>query len=215
MTEVKKTVDSNGVIHYGNSNDINATIMVENKTELDKSEVWDELVRGISDGFKKHGIEFDTSTISTKADLDNNARILNQLEQKEKAEASNNRNIDLHGGDTARWDSNQVNGKIQLDKNSDLPLEYISCENVNDLISVVESKAKSGDKPSQEFLSKITSKMIRSPKALDLTFEGSSKDFLRQEKKINLGDSEEVRQKKEEFNDNLRKNRTNWRHTFE
>ena len=57
--------------------------------------------------------------------------------------------------------------------------------------------------------------MIRSPKALDLTFEGSSKDFLRQEKKINLGDSEEVRQKKEEFNDNLRKNRTNWRHTFE
>ena len=68
--------------------------MVENKTELDKSEVWDELVRGISDGFKKHGIEFDTSTISTKADLDNNARILNQLEQKEKAEASNNRNIE-------------------------------------------------------------------------------------------------------------------------
>ena len=213
MTEVKRSVDENGVVHFTQENAPTVHVKIENKTEQSKDELWTDLKLSIVEKYKDLGVEFDADTIQNKADLDNAGRILVELEKKdkEKLDAESNKLLDLHGqNETAMLNYNQIHGTTyQLDKDSDLPISMMTAETPEELVAICENNAKMGDKERQRILSQLTSKMIK-PNKLDMQYEGNIKDFMRSPKIINEFDSEEVKRQKENFNNKLKNNRVNW-----
>ena len=211
MSETKRTVDENGVVHFS-KDDSSPTVhvQVENQTEISKDELWNEMKRGISEQYEKRGITFDVNTIQNKEDLDNAAQVLNDIKNKEKLEAKMNKSAPS-GGDTAMLNYNQLHGTTyQLDRDSDLPLDMCEFDNEQSMINELNRRAKNNDESAKKALSQLTNKQFKGSKLLDVEFQGSSKDFLRNEKKINEFDSDELKAKKEAFNERLRRNRTNW-----
>jgi len=210
MNEVKKTTDENGIVHFSKEvPKADVTVTIEDTTSTAKSELWNNMKREIQGKYEENGLPLDVDTLNSKEAMDNAVEILKAVETKNKEKSESSK--DLHGGDTAWLNSNQVSGHtMQLDKDSDLPISMITASSAEDLIQIASEKARQGDKDSQQVLSKLTRKIIHNPKPIDMEFQGSIKDFMRNEKKINFGDSEEVRGKKEVFNNNLRKNRSNW-----
>jgi hypothetical protein len=214
MTEVKKSVDSNGIIHYGNPNDVNVrfTIDADKNTEHleDKLEEKEAENRELSNKLEQIAtLEFskqcqqyglDAST-STPEDLEN-----------AKAERKINRSAPTGQSETAQLNYQQLTGQTtyQLDHNSDLPIEMISAETPEELIAIANKKAQQGDKDSQHVLSQFTKKLVKG-KGIDMEFEGDIRDFLRQEPIIRENDSNEVKFAKQAKIDRLKRNRTNWR----
>ncbi len=119
------------------------------------------------------------------------------------------------GGETSRlYEPEPL--KIDIE-GSDIDPSWVKGSNVGEVIEKVNilSKQAANKNEYKRIQSKLLKKMISGNKPLDMTFLGSSKDFLRSELPIRELDSEEIRQQKIDYNNRLKANRTNWRNNSE
>jgi hypothetical protein len=122
------------------------------------------------------------------------------------------------GGDTCTLEANEkarIGEETRISiEGSYVPFDFVRGKTENEVIQKIELLANSecdNKADYQRLMSKLTKKVIQSSKPLDMTFMGSSKEFIKSPKPINEFDSVEVKAQKNAYSDKLRANRTNWR----
>jgi hypothetical protein len=127
-------------------------------------------------------------------------------------------------GETALWSNESTSReykerqsvKVADIEGSDVPVEWVKANSIPELINTItELSHKAENKEEyQRILSRMTKKLIHNSKPLDMTFTGSNTDFIKTPKIIGEFDSNELREKKEAYNNRLRMNRCqNWKNT--
>jgi len=208
MTEIEKTIDKDGVVHFTNAKE-NQTLHVEieNKSEFDKELVWDELKLGIVNKLKEKGIDYSADLITNKEQLDNAGRVLSQLEEREKSESNLYKSAPT-GGDTSWLMDDKEQNTIQLDENTDINNLEFSDE--TQLITALNTLSDKNNPTAKKLLGKLSKKVLESKKNCEYELQSPIKDVFKEYKIINEFDSEEKKRQKETFNNKLKKSRSNW-----
>jgi hypothetical protein len=189
------------------------TVKIENQTELEKDLLWDEMRQGIVEKYKEKGIAFDANTLQSKADLDNAAQIL--LDMDKRATQENTYwDKGVRGGDTVNYYSEgQQTGKTtyQLDENSNIDLDWAKFDSTEDMILILNKQAKKNDPQAIKALNQLTKKMLHNSKPIDWEYNGKLKSLITAGTPILESDPENVKIAKEKRNEAVRKDRCNWR----
>jgi hypothetical protein len=114
--------------------------------------------------------------------------------------------------DTAQLEpKRQTSGSIELDVDCSIPLEAKG-DSPQQIFEFLDTNARKGNRDAQKILGRMVKKTFSGDKAFDATFTGSNIDFNKTPKVIGEWDNSELKAHKTQFNERLRKNRTeNWK----
>lgn len=117
------------------------------------------------------------------------------------------------GGDTSRLTTEQATGHtFKIDPiDSQIELSWLKADTPEQLINIVNKRAKAGDKESQAVLNKLTRKVAK--QTFDWSYDGSPKQMLKHDLIINEFDSAELKAQKQLHNERLMANRVAWHTT--
>jgi hypothetical protein len=130
--------------------------------------------------------------------------------QESKRQAAENRGqspAPTRGGETAMLQS-----QYRLDNDSDTDLGWIKASSEEELIAIAQSRAKKGDRESQEFLKEISKRVVKNGR-LDIEFSGNIRDFSRSLLPTSEFMNSEEKERRDRINSYLKKNRVNWQPT--
>ncbi len=193
--------------------DVNVTI--EDKSNIAKDELWNEVRRSVQEKYKQYGVEFDPSQINTKEELNQHVEILKTMEGKRKAEEKQGA---PRGGETENFYSQgQQTGKAETLKNvEDMPLTWLEFDSTEQAIAELNRRKKEGSekekREAERILSKLEKKVFsKNSERLDIEFSGNLKDLSKRCLPIKEGMTEEEKQRIQAFNESIIKKRTAWK----
>jgi hypothetical protein len=108
---------------------------------------------------------------------------------------------------TVTWDQNNNGHNFQNVES--LPVEMITANSEEELITILQARAKKGDPDAKTAINQLYKKALEKP--LNLEFEGASKDLFLSEKPIREHMTNEEKAKASQFNKDLKLKRANWR----
>jgi hypothetical protein len=142
-----------------------------------------------------------------------NKTLLAQHKTEFEAQTKDGLKIAPKDGETATYDVHEPEeyklSNLDLE-NSDIPLSWVKGKTEAEVIEIAEHLARHGNPEYVRVIQKLTKKLLHGDKPLDMTFKGSSKDFMRNELKVRETDTKEIRNIKEQVNSKLKANRCNW-----
>jgi hypothetical protein len=146
-------------------------VRIENQTEIDKDEWWNETRRWIEHKYQEKGVPFDVNTIQTKAELEQHLAILKRLEGRDEAERQASIPPAPRGGTTAPLNDSQITGqkpeteRLPLDRViSEVPLTWLEFDSEEELVATLkkisEDRTDSRSELARKAYNQLTKKVI-------------------------------------------------------
>jgi hypothetical protein len=118
-------------------------VRIENQTEIDKDEWWNETRRWIEHKYQEKGVPFDVNTIQTKTELEQHLAILKRMDERAEAEERASIPPAPKGGTTAYLNSEgkQEPEPLPLQKESEVPLSWLEFDSEEELVATLKKMA--------------------------------------------------------------------------